>query len=139
MKCAECHKPISPREQKQAVFDHDSNGRITAAYHKHHARRAKAKARTDGAVPGLVYHEWRPGAYDMERETNEPQEPAEDQEEALRRHQERMAADREQEDVPKQWDDWRGPETMTLDELLAEAGVDTKSDGDREEAREEEA
>jgi hypothetical protein len=135
MKCAECHKPISPREQKQAVFDHDANGRITAAYHRHHARRAKAKARTDGAVPGLVYHEWRPGAYDVDRETSDVDEPDPDQEEALRRHQERMAADREQEDVPERWDDWRGEETATLEELVdrVEAAVDTKGDGGQEE------
>jgi hypothetical protein len=115
MMCAECRKRISPREQKQAVFTKDGQGRITAAYHRHHARRARAKARTDGAVPGLVYHEDRPSAYDVDRETSD-----DEQEEALHEHQERLAADREQEPTPKQETDWREPETRTLEELLAE-------------------
>jgi hypothetical protein len=43
-----------------------------------------------------------------------------DQEEALAEHQERLAADREEEDVPKRWSDWRGAETASLEELVGE-------------------
>ena len=96
MMCAECRKRISPREQFQAVLIKDEQGRITAAYHRHHARRAKALARTDGAVPGLVYNEDRPSAYDVERETSD-----------------------DEEEYPSS-DDWRDPQTVTLEELLAE-------------------
>jgi hypothetical protein len=115
MMCAECRKRISPREQFQAVLVKDEQGRITAAYHRHHARRAKALARTDGAVPGLVYNEDRPSAYDVERETSD-----------------------EDEERPEGWSDWRDPQTVTLEELLAEveeeaAGADTRSDGDQAE------
>jgi hypothetical protein len=126
MMCAECRKRISPREQFQAVLIKDEQGRITAAYHRHHARRAKALARTDGAVPGLVYNEDRPSAYDVTKQTSDEER---EQDHALQRHQERLAADREQEPTPKQWDDWREPETRTLEELLAEVEEEaTKSD-----------
>lgn len=130
MMCAECRKRITPREQFMAVIVKDDQGRITAAYHRHHARRAKAKARTDGAVPGLVYHEDRPGAYDVEHETSDSEEPDREQEQALQRHQDRLARDRQEEDVPDRFDDWRAPVTKTLDELLQEVeeeatGADT--------------
>ena len=131
VKCDGCHKPIAPREQKQAVIVRDDEGRIVKAYHKHHARRAKAQAREGGAVPGLVYHEWRPGAYDVERVTSDDEEADNSQEDALRVHQERLAADREEEDVPEQWDDWRDPETVSLDDLVERVEEEVESVKDR--------
>lgn len=128
MMCAECRKRITPREQFQAVFIKDEQGRITAAYHRHHARRARALARTDGAVPGLVYNEDRPSAYEVTKETSDEEER--EQEHALQRHQERLAADREQEPTPERWDDYRDPETKTLEELLAEVEEEAATNGE---------
>lgn len=116
MKCAQCRKPMSPREQKQAVIERNEKGQVIAAYHKHHARRARALAREGGAVPGLVYNPDRPTAYDVVRKTSD--DPGDDQIEALRERQDQIAKDRQEEERPEQWSDWRDPTTVTLDELL---------------------
>jgi hypothetical protein len=124
VKCAECRQPIAPRDQKLAVIVRDEQGRIEAVYHKHHARRARALARTGGAVPGLVYRPDSPSAYDVRRETSED-EPTTDaereaQEQALREHQANLEEARAEDDAPDRWDDWRDPVTKTLDEIVDE-------------------
>jgi len=109
MKCAECKNPISARDQKRAVFEHDDQGRVIAAYHHAHARRARAKRRTGGALPGKQYRSDAPSPYDVETERKE--------DEAMREHQDALKAARAEEEAPKGFSDWRDPETASLEDL----------------------
>ena len=77
-------------------------------------------------MPGGKYREDRPSAHsmtttnrdDLTEGEQERRQLAEKEYEALRERQQALAEARQDEDVPLRWDDWREPETMSLDELM---------------------
>lgn len=112
MKCGYCHRDISARDQRHAVTKTDEAGRIVAVYHRAHARTARGAEREGGPMPGRIYNEHSPSAYEVERVTKEDVE-----QEAADRQRAVLEEARREEQVPKSWADDRDPETATLEEL----------------------
>jgi hypothetical protein len=127
VRCHDCSKTIPPVEQRRAHIEKDDEGRIKCAYHKRCWARVKARTKQTGPMPGNVYREDRPGAYDMTTLTKDDLTPEqqEGREEAdrelVRLRQEQIAEDREEEPRPEAWNDWREPQTVDLEELATDA------------------
>jgi hypothetical protein len=124
MRCASCKRQIvGRREQQRAVEIQNEHGQVIG--YKHFKC-----AHVDSQHRGKRHYE-TPTAYDMTQgvgrltrddlspEMQERREKAEIEYAALLERRKQIEQQRALEEVPSRWDDWRDPEELELDELVA--------------------
>ena len=142
MRCRGCTRTIPPHKQNRAHIEKDPvTGRVVGTWHDRCWKEEERRRKQTGAMPGGSYDPAHPSIHESRRVTKDDltadelqrRETAEKEYVTLRERQAEIAAQRELEDTPGRWDDWRDPEEMTLEELVQE------TERKREEVSEQEA
>lgn len=131
-RCPGCKKEVKAAQMRTAVMEKDERGKLKAVWHNKCKRPVDRKAAIKESTGHDKYRPDRPSAYDMgsgsavvRRSDMSPEELArrEKTEEEYTKLQARLAEiaeQRELEETPGGFTDWREPETLDIETLVAE-------------------
>lgn len=117
MRCGECKGPVSKTDLPRATMVRDDAGRLKEVLHKRckiKRDRAHRAERVHTAYDEAAEHRTRT---DFEPEEVERRTASEEAYAAMRRRREEIDAQRDLEPTPGQFDDWREPETLDIEDI----------------------